>query len=330
MPPRQPIRCDEAPGPAPKAMPEALPDLSLRRILVPFGFSDTSALLLRRIVPLAERTGAALHLLHVVEPVPLAERRERESSSAPEHELADAAQGVLNLWRDRIVRGRVPAFSSVRIGKRAAEIVARAEGLKADLVAMTTRASCASTGSFQPSTAERVIHNAHCPALTIPARRLQDFGPDYDGFPASSWKRLLMPVDFSASAGRALRFAAALSVENRAKLVLLNIMLEGPRSGGFGRDGNEDCRRFERDGKRRLEEWVKVELGVPLEFESIVWAGIPSLYAVPLEAKLSKVDLIVMPVRKGGGATQPRARSVRDSILRSASCPILSIREGTQ
>ncbi len=66
---------------------------------------------------------------------------------------------------------------------------------------------------------------------------------------------------------------------------------------------------------------------VTLDFESVIWAGIPSSYAVPLEAKLSKVDLIVMPVPRGCRTRQPRTRSVRDIILRSASCPILSITE---
>jgi nucleotide-binding universal stress UspA family protein len=137
-----------------------------------------------------------------------------------------------------------------------------------------------------------------------------------------------MPVDFSTCASRALKYAAALSVENRAKLVLLNIMLEGPgATGSPGSSDEEHCRRLERRGKRRVQEWVKGQLRPPPEFETVIWAGIPSAYAVPLEAKLSKADLIVMPVRKASNSASSARRSITDIILRSASCPILSIQE---
>ncbi len=306
---------------------EALPDLSIRKILVPFGFSDTSALLLHRLVPLAERTGAGLHLLHVIDPFSLADDRPVGARGTLEDKLA-AAQNALDRWRDRIIRGRAAAFTSVRIGDRTAEIVARAGEIRADLIVMATRGGRASSASFPSSTAEGVISDASCPALTLPVAKVHDSGPDYDGFPPSSWRTLLMPVDFSACAGRALKYAAALSVENRAKLVLLNVMLEGARKGDSGQNSQEEHRRMEWQAKRRLKEWVKGEMGLPLEFESVIWAGIPSRYAVPLEARLSNVDLILMPVRKGSGRASSGKRSLRDLILRSASCPILSLHEG--
>lgn len=324
----RPSPCDEEPELASETAPVALPDLSLRKILVPFGFSDTSALLLRRLIPLAQKTGAALHLLHVVDPISPGEPQLVEDSGASEDAMADAAQGILNAWRDRIIRGRVPAFASVRIGCRVDEIVGRAKGLKADLIVMTTHENCGPRRPFHPSTAEKVMRDAPCPALIIPARRVRDLGPDYDGFPSSSWKTFLMPVDFSTCSGRVLKYAAALSIENRAKLVLLNIMLEGAGTiDGRSLNGEENCRRLEGRGKRRLKEWVKGQMVLPLEFESVIWAGIPSAYAVPLEAKLSKADLIVMPVRKVSNSEVFPRRSLTDIILRSASCPILSIQE---
>lgn len=318
---RQAIPWKNAPTPEPQLIPQALPDLSLRRILVPFGFAETSALLLRRLIPLAKRTGAVLHLLHVVEPI-LPEGGRRRGS---EDTLADAAQTVLTLWRESIIRGLVPAFSTVRIGCRSEEIAARAESIRADLVVMTANGTLSPSGSFCPSTAAQVINHAPCPTLTIPETTVRASGPDYDAYPPSSWKTLLMPIDFSSCARHALSYVAALSAENRAKLLLLNIMLEGSRAPASS--GEDDYRRrLERQGERRLKEWVKRQMVLPLEFESVIWAGIPSLYAVPLEAKLSKVDLVVMPVRKGREA-KLRTRSVRDHILRTALCPILSIGE---
>ncbi|HWQ90880.1 MAG TPA: universal stress protein [Clostridia bacterium] len=319
---------DKEPGLGIETSPKTLPDLSLRRILVPFGFSDTSALLLRRLVPLAQKTGAVLHLLHVVDDSASDDSHPAENSHGSVDELADAAQSVLNLWRDRIVRGRVPAFASVRIGNRADEILGRAKRRKADLIVMTTGGNCATSGSYYPSSAEMVTRNAPCPALIIPARTVRELSAEFDGFPTSSWKTILVPVDFSACSGRVLRYATALSAENGAKLVLLNVMLEGAGiADDVGSNGEEDFRGLERRGKRRLKEWVKRQMVLLPEFESVIWTGIPSAFAVPLEAKLSNADLIVLPVRKARRPGPHSRRSLTDVILRSASCPILSIHE---
>lgn len=267
-----------------------------------------------------------MHLLHVIEPISSSAENQSQDHHTDEHKMAGAAQTILTLWRNRIIRGRVPSFATVRVGQRANEILAAAEALRSDLILMTAHGNFGPVCSFSPGTAEQVIRHAPCPVLTFPAKGIRVPGPDYDGFPPSHWKTVLMPVDFSTVASRALQFAAAITTENHAKLVLLNIMLEGAHVGtGPASDGQDVCRALERKGKRRLREWVEQEMILPLQFEAVVWTGIPSAWAVPVEARLSKVDVIIMPIRKGNTSKQSRERSTIDCILRNASCPVLSI-----
>lgn len=327
MPRWHEVRVDEWPGTEPQPVRQSLPDLNFRKILVPFAFSDTSAMLLGHVVPLAKSTGAAVHLLHVIEPMSSSAENQSRDYHTDEDTMADAAQTILRLWRNRIIRGRVPSFATVRVGQRANEIIAGAEALRSDLIVMTARGNCGPACSFSPGTAEQVIRQAPCPVLTFPAKEGSRSRPGLRRFPPpSNWKTVLMPVDFSKVASRTLKLASAITTENHSKLVLLNIMLEGAHVGtGPGSDGQDVCRALERKGKRRLREWVEQEMILPLQFEAVVWTGIPSAWAVPVEARLSKVDVIIMPIRKGSASKQSRERSAIDCILRNASCPVLSV-----
>jgi nucleotide-binding universal stress UspA family protein len=304
-----------------------LPDLGLRRILVPFTFSDSSALLLRRLVPLAESTGAALHLLHVIEPAS-AKNATGWNARWAKDTMADASQQTLNLWRDRIVRGRVAAYTRVSVGRRVDEIISRAENLATELIVMSTHGYSGISDLFLRSTAEQVTRHAPCPVLTLPERTLRERWPDYDGFPPSAWKRVLMPVDFSRRASRALKYASTLAIANQAKLVLLNIVLEGSIcSGTPTTKGMPDSGQLEGVLEKRLRNWVSGELSFPLAFESAIWVGMPSAYAVLLEAQRAEIDLIVMPSRRAATERRFPVGIVKDAILRNALCPILSIHE---
>lgn len=311
-----------------KLVPRRLPHLRLERILVPFDFSDSSALILRRLVPLAERSGAALHLVNIVPPELPRKGLENREFWVSEDRTAEAAQNIVDLWRDRIVRGRAKTYTSIRIGRRVEEILSKAKALEADLIVMTSRGYAGSNHPFMRSTAEQVSRHAPCPVLTIPESKLHDFGPDYDGFPPSVWKKILMPVDFSRCASKALKYAAAVAIENRAKLILLNAILDAEGSVGIpATNGAQQPAHFERDAERRLRVWVERELGIPLEFESSIWFGIASMYAVLLEARRSNADLIVMPTRNASRTKRFRVGSVKDAILRNTTCPVLSIHE---
>lgn len=306
--------------------PDAPPGMRLRKILVPFAYSSASALLVERLIPLAQNTGAALHILHVADPFSPRAIAEADDSSMFENRSLESSREILSDWTGSIVRGRAPAHASVRAGGRAEQIVSHAKLLGADLIVMTAHRHGRFVGARPPSIAEQVTRFAHCPVLALPESHVLSAGSCYDGFPHSGWKRVLLPVDFSSCASEALAYAAALTSMNRAKLVLLNIILAASHArGGPQRNTQCDIDQLERVAERRLKTWVDGNLPGSLQFESAVWVGISSLCAVQLEARLSNIDLILMPVRTGGGANRVPPGGFRDNLLRNARCPVLSL-----
>ena len=69
-----------------------LPSLCPRTILVPCDFSGVAAALLHRLMPLAERSGAALHVLHVIEPAVAGAVAEPAGTSLSSEMRASAAR----------------------------------------------------------------------------------------------------------------------------------------------------------------------------------------------------------------------------------------------
>src|SRR5688500_14175043 len=91
---------------------ERLPFRTVRRILVPFDLSRASVSALRVVAGLAEKTGAAIHLLHVVRP---SEPNGIEpKSSRTDDKIAETTERLLKHWVKRVVRGRVKTFVSIR------------------------------------------------------------------------------------------------------------------------------------------------------------------------------------------------------------------------
>ncbi len=299
-----------------------LPSLAVGCILVPFDFSDVSAALVRRLVPLAERTGAVLHLLHVVENADTWQPGSRASARRHEDPVVSVSKTMLDFWARRTVQNRVPVHTSLRIGRPAELIASRAASLKADLIVVATRGHRRVKQVFLGGTTEEVVRQAPCPVLAIPERALHTLGPECDGYPPSSWKRILMPVEYSAASRRALRHAAAIAIENRAQVHFIHVTSGQASSSADIDDAN---RKSVSEEKNRLRQWLKAELRWPLDSLASVWTQTPPLYAILTEAKVFDADLIVLPVRSSGWAKRLRQGRLTDGILRHAPCPVLCL-----
>lgn len=289
-----------------------LPDLAVRRILLPFDFSRASVALLRGTVALAARTGASVQVLHVVDPGALAEQDDH---------LAAMSEEMLKAWVERIVEGRAKVYVSVRIGHAVEEIIARGKATRADLIVMSANSFSGPRSASVRCVAERVSRDALCAVLTVPEKCAESFADGFDGFPATNWKRILVPIDFSEAASRAIRHAAAIAIENRARLLLVHAAVEKD-SMHTGVDAAElaTAQTLERLGK-----WAENEVQCPVDFETTVWIGNCTFYRILSEAARAQADLIVLPTRSSSWARRFRSDSITDGVLRHAACPVLSI-----
>lgn len=294
-----------------------LPDLRLRTILVPFDFSDVSSAVLHRLVGFAEGAGAALHILHVVEPPGMTETGESRSLTAISEARVAAAEFQLQVCADQVSRSQMSIISAVRVGLATEEIVSHARAIRADLIVMSAHVGTGLKNTLLRTTTERVVRLAPCPVLVIARDKVSEFLPEASSFPPQSWKRILMPVDLANSVPGALAYAAAIARANNAKLHILHAV-----TGNTAVTGEDAA-----TAKSRLAEWLRAELCWPVDFEATVWTGIPLAHAILTEASRAQVDAIVLPARDCLWSRRLRLWSVTDGILRHAPCPVLCVNE---
>jgi universal stress protein A len=162
--------------PAPVAAPvaESPASLGLHSILVPIDFSIHSKNALKYAIPMAERFGAKLHLVYVVEPTiyPADLGFGQVVLPGVEDELREKGAVELQSLIEKEIAGRVEASSTVRTGNPHHEILSEAEEQGVDLIVVATHGHSGVEHMLFGSTADRIVRHAHCPVLTV---RPQDY-----------------------------------------------------------------------------------------------------------------------------------------------------------
>lgn len=291
----------------------SFPNLRPRTIVAPFDFSDVSAALLRRLIALAETAAMTVHVLHVVEPSGVVVA----NGVTPIYPGARAAAARLQIeqWVAQTFPGQVSITTTVRVGRAADEIVAQAQALSADLIVMSAHVGSGRKNVLLRTTTERVVRQSPCPVLVVARDQVAEFLRTPEQFPLRGCQRILLPVDLSTDVREALAYATAIAHENGAKLHILHC------GDGAAAESNETAPSSE----ERLTAWLGSELRWPVEYEATIWTNVPLLNAILQEAKLSKIDLIVLPARDCGWLRRHRLWSITDGILRHAPCPVLSV-----
>lgn len=144
--------------------------ITIRRILAPTDLSDHARPALRYAVELADKFAAELILLHVVPDAILAlpDAVMPTPASLPDLSAMTAAgrQGLAHLIAAEKLEPHRPR-AEVRIGSPAAEIVAAAADLHADLICITTHGRGGLARVVMGSVAEAILRQAPCPVLTV-------------------------------------------------------------------------------------------------------------------------------------------------------------------
>ena len=140
-----------------RAAPSAM--ITVRKILVPLDFSDTSKRVLDFGRMLADACGASLHLLTVVG-YPLAKP---ESESQERHDACKRLEALL----DRTDRDNRHATTSCQVGTPAPEITRYAAENGIDLIVMGTHSHGPTFQMITGSIAEAVMGMAPCAVLAV-------------------------------------------------------------------------------------------------------------------------------------------------------------------
>jgi len=143
--------------------------IELRNLLLAVDFSDSCLKATEYAVALANRFGASLHLLHVIED-PVVYLPMFESYPLPSREQFETyAQDRLENWITGPDAEGLKLELHLRHGAPHVEIIDYAEDSQIDLIIMGTHGRGVAAHLLLGSVAEKVVRKAPCPALTVHA-----------------------------------------------------------------------------------------------------------------------------------------------------------------
>ncbi len=145
--------------------------IALKQILVPTDFSEPSGVALKYGKALAENFGAALHLLHVIEPAAMYAPTFFEGlmpiTANVQDEMEKAARQRLATLLAAEEHPGLRAEASVLTGSPYIEIVRFAAERDIDLIVLGTHGRGPIAHMLLGGVAEKVVRNAPCPVLTV-------------------------------------------------------------------------------------------------------------------------------------------------------------------
>jgi len=141
-----------------------------RRILCPLDLSESSAETLRHARLLAQKTGAALCLLHAVPSTSHGKSPARTMPGGADPREAEAREH-LEQFVDREGIGSAKVEQVIASGEPQETILREAEERHADVIVMGIHGGRPVDLSFLGSTAQHVVRKARCPVLTVRPRR---------------------------------------------------------------------------------------------------------------------------------------------------------------
>jgi nucleotide-binding universal stress UspA family protein len=297
----------------------------ITRILVPSDFSVTSDTALGYARRLAEQFEASLHLVHAFEdPFTTAAFASELYATVPlpfRQQLLDEARRRLEDRLPRADRIRFDGTAEVVTGSTAKAITEYAASISADLIVIGTHGRGGVTHLLLGSVAERVVRTAPCPVLTIRQE------------PAAAIKRILVPTDFSETSDEALRYAVTMAGRIGATVQLLHVLddplvAEGLAAEAYIVEAPTLRTGMLREAQARLAQ--RSDAGDPavrIDSEVLFGHGAKTIaeYAVA-----RGVELIVMGTHGRTGVAHLLLGSVAERLVRTAPCPVLTVRQTPQ
>jgi universal stress protein A len=142
---------------------------------------------------------------------------------------------------------------------------------------------------------------------------------------------ILVPTDFSAGSDEAVRYAVELAAALGATLHVLHVIENPFAPGAFMEMYTPPAAGYFADIERQAEENLRAVLTpeqkrrVPAVLTTRL--GVPASEILDRLEEQPKIDMVVMATHGRGGVARLVMGSVTDKVIRSASCPVLTMRE---
>jgi universal stress protein E len=257
------------------------------RILVATDLSNPAHRAAERAAMVSRNTAAALHLLHVADLAPLERIRSlmgSTSTSMGEKVLETAAIKLGELADTLQAQYGVKAGVRVAKGNLLGELSKVADALKHDLLVCGSRGESVVRHFVLGTTALRLISLSTCPILVVKQQ------------PRESYRKLLIPVDFSPSSLSAIEQARRIAPGAEISLVhAYEALFEGHLR--YASVNEETIQHYQevakRDARQKLQE-LRDEAGLgPGECQLFLVHGNPALRILQYEVERG-IDLLVL------------------------------------
>ena len=146
--------------------------VKFKSILVPTDFSPASRMALTYAEGLARQFGAEITLIHVIEPVPMADFGAYPVALTHDQMLKETRQTLHDFSRQEVAEDLLKK-TMVLIGRPFQEITDAARNLKVDLIVLGTHGHSGLARAILGSTAERVVRYAPCAVLTVREKEIK-------------------------------------------------------------------------------------------------------------------------------------------------------------
>ena len=302
----------------------------LKNILVPVDFSETTALAVETARDLAQRSGAAIHLVYVRDfghpigfmapgvAVPMSLSTFREDDTVRiDQQLATLARKFEIPTKNCYIRSDHPVFNGVCYVARQIE---------ADLIVLQSHGRTGVARFFEGSQAERIVQHSPCPVLVARKQRRKP-GRTAGAKPSESIDNILVPVDFSQCSFEALEYAIRFAERVAARLTIFHAV---HLNYAFIAEGYamvdlpaliDDAGK---DAEREMQKFVRLAKFRGVKFETVV-STVPPGPDICRFADKRDVDLIITATHGRTGLKHLLMGSVAERVVRHARQSVLVV-----
>jgi nucleotide-binding universal stress UspA family protein len=262
-------------------------------LLVAVDLSPSSANTIKTAAELANRSGATLVVVHVLNPALMLPTETRAN-----------VKETLNAWMEPCMKKETRFAVEVAEGNVVEEVSRLARKHRADLLVIGTHAAGGAAKFVFGSTGEALFREMGIPVLTI--------GPHIHAC-GERFSSILLPTDLEPHSLRAAQYAVALAEESNGNLTLLHIPEKGEEKDAFG-------------NRQRMEQLVPEDATLWCKPSFKIASGDP-VDTILESAREVKADLIVLGVTHSRPLSEHASWSIASKVVRHAECPVLTVRD---
>lgn len=277
---------------------------SFYRIIVPTDLSEFSTSALRWARVFQQQFGSWITLVHSDEELTSAALAEHPLGYYFEFPIVGRQELERNTKELGVAHGlaseRTEAIVSTHPPARA--ILDAAEARDADLIIMSTHGRSGLRRAVLGSVAERVLHLARRPVLTVAPASVNDGVPSY--------RQVVCPVSFSGASRGAVRYACDLATAFHSRLVLVHVVAET--------GGNPESM------KELFMSWIPPTFNGLRDYREVVANGDRSKAILTFSASVG-AGVIVLGAERGIVSDSSVLGTTVSSITRNAQCAVITV-----